>query len=96
MNERLKELAEIMPVILTTHNNTVGASIHPNFILYTERKIKGKGKKPEYNLFSGKLHDKQFASIDGTQISSHSILLDCLESGKDTYEKRQQTYNNLK
>ena len=96
VNERLKELAEIMPVILTTHNNTVGASIHPNFILYTERKIKGKGKKPEYNLFSGKLHDKQFASIDGTQISSHSILLDCLESGKDTYEKRQQTYNNLK
>ncbi len=95
VNERLKELATTMPVVLTTHNNTVGASIQPNFLLYTQRTIKDK-KPPEYNVYSGKLHDKQFISLDSTQIASHSILLDCLEAGKVTYDKRQQTYNNLK
>lgn len=95
VNEYLKELAKKMPVVLTTHNNTVGVSIQPNFILYTQRKIDD--KNPKYNLYSGKLHDKQFISMnDGTKIASHSILLDCLEAGKDTYDKRQQTYNNLK
>lgn len=84
-----------MPVILTTHNNTVGASIQPDYILYTERTIKTKGAKPEYKLYSGKLHDKQFKSLDGTEIASYSILLDCLEAGKVTYDKRQQTYRDL-
>ena len=28
-----------MPVIISTHNNTIGGSIKPDYILYTEKKI---------------------------------------------------------
>lgn len=31
-------MAEIMPVIVYTHNNTIGSSIKPDFVLYTEKK----------------------------------------------------------
>ena len=36
VNKFIKEMAESMPVIISTHNNTIGGSIKPDYILYTE------------------------------------------------------------
>lgn len=37
VNTLLKDLAEEMPVVVVTHNNTIGGSIHPNYVIYTEK-----------------------------------------------------------
>ena len=36
VNKFIKDMAENMPVIISTHNNTIGGSIKPDYILYTE------------------------------------------------------------
>ena len=40
MNALIKDISMNMPVILVTHNNTVGASIKPVYLIYTKRVIK--------------------------------------------------------
>ena len=30
----LKELSEHIPVVIATHNNTIGASVHPDFLIF--------------------------------------------------------------
>ncbi|MGH2638828.1 MAG: phosphotransferase [Rhabdochlamydiaceae bacterium] len=37
VNQIIKEIAETMPVVVVTHNSTVGASIKPDFILHTSK-----------------------------------------------------------
>ncbi|MBE4118180.1 hypothetical protein HJ108_09340 [Vibrio parahaemolyticus] len=45
VNKIIKDLSKQMPVVVVTHNNTVGASIEPDYILYTEKKrYKGKSR----------------------------------------------------
>ena len=39
INIMLKEMSREMPVIIVTHNSTIGASIQPDYIIYTERTI---------------------------------------------------------
>ena len=39
VDELLKDISKTIPVILVTHNNTLGLSIHPDYILYTEKQI---------------------------------------------------------
>ena len=36
INNFLKGISEEMPVVISTHNNTIGGSISPDYILYTE------------------------------------------------------------
>lgn len=33
-----------MPVVIVTHNSTIGGSIQPDYILFTEKQISGKDK----------------------------------------------------
>lgn len=44
-------MAENMPVIISTHNNTIGGSIKPDYILYTEKKIES--GETHFNIYSG-------------------------------------------
>ena len=39
VNKFIKDMAENMPVIISTHNNTIGGSIKPDYILYTEKRM---------------------------------------------------------
>jgi ABC-type lipopolysaccharide export system ATPase subunit len=39
VNELVKEISKTIPVVIVTHNNTVGASIKPNYIIYTEKEV---------------------------------------------------------
>ena len=94
VNELIRDISKNMPVVLVTHNSTVGSSINPNYILYTEKtKIDG---KPKYRIYSGDPSNRYLKSTDGKRINTFNVTIDCLEAGEDTYNKRKESYENLK
>lgn len=94
VNQILKSLSESMPVVVVTHNNTIGASIDTDYLLYTNKDLVN--GKPVYRVFSGYPTDKTLTCVDGSTIRSHETLMNSLEAGADTYEKRRKTYEAVK
>lgn len=94
VNQVIKEIAKETPVVIVTHNNTVGASIKPDHLIYTEREIvEG---SPVYKVFSGLATDKTLTELSGETISNGDITLRYLEAGRDEYEERKKLYEMLK
>ena len=94
VNQILKEISESMPVVVVTHNSTVGASVGANYLLFAN---KGQQDgKVVYRIFSGYPTDKNLFSADGKSISSHGIVMDSLEAGIDAYDSRRQGYEAIK
>jgi hypothetical protein len=87
-------MAENMPVIISTHNNTIGGSIKPDFILYTEKKIAKDG--PHFNIFSGYPTAKNLKDVYGNTIENYVITLNSLEAGEQAYSERRNIYEILK
>ncbi len=94
VNKLIKDISASVPVVLVTHNNTVGASIRPDYILYTQKKVEGMSVK--HNVYSGYPTDKQLTGLDGTTIKNIDILLNCLEAGEVAYHDRGDSYEILK
>ena len=95
VDEMIKEIANIIPVVLVTHNNTLGLSIHPDFLLYTEKNIEN--GVPVYRVYSGTTANHILRSnIDNKEKNTRDILLNCLEAGEPSYKDRSQTYEILK
>lgn len=86
----IKEIAKFMPVILVTHNNTVGLSINPDYLIYTCKTMTG--TKVQYEIFTGHLGDKELTSLNDTKINSQTVLLNCLEAGSEPYNERRKSY----
>ena len=94
VNHLLKDISKSMPVVIVTHNNTVGASIKPDYIMYTKRTIvEGKA---EFDIYTGFPGDKELISADGKTIPNIDVTLDCLEAGSEAYEERKKDYEMLK
>ena len=94
INKFIKETSELMPVVISTHNNTIGGSIHPDYILYTEKKnVDGKAK---FMLYSGYATDKTLSTIDGDRMENYQVTIESLEAGEDAYIQRQDLYGKLK
>ncbi len=95
VNELLKQISREIPVVIVTHNSTVGASIKPDFIVYTKKSIVENQVK--YQLFYGYPGDKQLKSLDGAVTDNYDIMLSCLEAGQQAYDDRKNTiYDILK
>lgn len=94
VNQILKEISKTMPVVVVTHNSTVGASVGADYLLYARKELEA--GKPVYRLYSGYPTDKKLFSIDGQTISSHGIVMDSLEAGTDAYDGRRQRYEAIK
>ena len=94
VNHIIKEISQQMPVVIVTHNSTVGASIHPDFVINTVRKIIG--KEAHYNVFYGEPGGKELMNWDGERISNLEAMLDCLEAGEIAYDERRREYEMLK
>ncbi len=96
VNALLRDISKTIPVIIVTHNSTVGASIKPHYVACTKREIEN--EEIVYKTFSGFPSDKQLKSVNGTEtINNFEILLSCLEAGQDEYERRRnETYEILK
>ena len=95
INTLIKDISQLMPVVVVTHNNTVGASIKPNYIAITVKSIEE--KKIAYRIFTGYPSDKELTCMDGTRIRNYDTILNCLEAGIEAYtERNTQTYEILK
>lgn len=95
VNQLIKTIAQSMPVVIVTHNNTVGASIKPNHVLYTERAINDNGEV-NYEVYSGHPSDKCLVGINGGEMQNFEIMMNCLEAGSDAYLERSSNYEILK
>lgn len=95
VNKEIKDISKEMPVIVVTHNNTVGMLMKPDYVLYTQRKIVG--GKDQYKIFSGSPGDKKFKTPDEKEsIESYDTLLDTLEAGQEAYDARKVMYSGFK
>ncbi len=92
----IKNLADQIPVIVSTHNNTIGASYQPNRIIYTERLITA-DNRAEYNVYSGGFTDIELTSSSGKTIKNHLVFMNSLEGGEDKYiERKDNIYAAIK
>lgn len=95
INRFIKEMANEMPVIVSTHNNTIGGSIKPDYILYTNKEHEDDGTE-KFVLYSGHPTDKKLRSIEGKEIDNYQITISSLEAGEDAYNERNSIYEALK
>lgn len=93
VNSLLKELSLSIPVVIATHNNTIGASIHPDYLIYTKKDVHP-NSEIEYHLYSGYPSNETLIDLDGTEISRREIQLDCLEAGETAYSERRNMYED--
>ena len=94
VNKFIKEMAEKMPVIISTHNNTIGGSIKPDYILYTEKINEEDG--PHFKIYSGYPTAKSLKDVEGNEIENYEITLNSLEAGEQAYSERKEIYETLK
>lgn len=95
VNELIKEISKEIPVIVVTHNSTIGASIKPDYLLYTQKEIVGDEIK--HNVYFGHPMSKVLKNVDGKEIQNIDILFNCLEAGEEAYyERKQKAYEILK
>lgn len=93
VNKMIKEIAKNTPVIIVTHNNTIGASIRPDYLIYTERSIVE--NEAQYKVFSGRATDKLLVATTGETISNKDVTLRYLEAGETEYTGRREMYEKL-
>jgi ABC-type phosphate transport system ATPase subunit len=94
VNEILKRISESMPVVVVTHNNTVGASAAADYQLFASKEKDG--ERVVYRLYSGHPTDRQLTSIDGKAISNYTTTLNSLEAGSEAYNERRSGYEAIK
>lgn len=95
INSIIKHISTLMPVIVVTHNSTVGASIKPNYLAITEKAIEN--KEFVYRIYTGYPSDRELSTSDGKKIENYNTLLDCLEAGFEAYsERKEKAYDILK
>ena len=94
INNFLKGISEEMPVVISTHNNTIGGSISPDYILYTEKVIEDGEAK--YKRYSGYATDTSLRTVEGDEIENYQITIDSLEAGEEAYQERNTLYGILR
>lgn len=94
VNQILKELSKTMPVIIVTHNSTVGASINADYFIYTSKEIED--GKIVYRRYSGYPSDRQLTSIDGKKINNFKVTMESLEAGENSCNERKDGYESIK
>lgn len=95
VNTLIKEISDELPVVVVTHNNTIGMLMRPDYILFTEREIVD--GVDVYQVYSGSPGDKTFKTADGiNEVESYKILLNSLEAGEDAYSTRKSIYDSYK
>jgi len=94
VNQLISRISESMPVVVVTHNNTVGASIGADYVLYASKELEG--SSVVYRVYSGYPTDPKLTSQEGKTIGNHEIMLNSLEAGHEAYDERRRRYEALK
>ncbi|MBV6375457.1 histidinol-phosphatase [Enterococcus casseliflavus] len=93
INNVLRDISLNIPVFVSTHNNTIGASIKPDCIIHTKRNLIE--EVLSFDIYTGSPGDKELFSQQGEKVSNLSVQLDCLEAGEETYILRRENYEIL-
>ena len=91
VNRALKEISKLIPVVIATHNNTIGASVNPDYLIYAKKEELPTGRL-KYHLYSGYPSSKELVDLEGNRIERREVMLDCLEAGEQAYCERSKTY----
>ena len=83
----LNDVAEHSTVFLVTHNNTLGVSLLPDRIIYTEKTAIG-----EYRVYSGELSSTKLVDTNGNECDRIEKLLETMEAGRNAYLERRSHY----
>lgn len=83
----LNDVAERSTVFLVTHNNTLGVSLKPDCVIYTEKDSENK-----YHIYSGSLTAHDLTDIYGNKCDRADTLLSTMEAGKEAYFDRRPYY----
>lgn len=94
VNQMIKEISETMPIVVVTHNSTVGASIKADYVVYASKEIED--GKLNYRLYSGHPADSELVSLDGKMKKNFDVTINSLEAGYTAYNERRQGYENIK
>ncbi len=94
VNQILKEISKTMPVVIVTHNSSVGASINADYVVYTSKEVEE--ENIVYRRYSGHPSDKELCSIDGKTINNFKVTMNSLEAGEDAYIERRGAYESIK
>lgn len=95
VNELIKEISKEIPVVVVTHNSTIGASIKPDYLIYTTKIIEN--DELTYKVYFGHPMSKTLKNSDGEEIQNIDILFNCLEAGEEAYyERKIKAYEILK
>ncbi|KKM26519.1 hypothetical protein LCGC14_1583970 [marine sediment metagenome] len=95
VNELIKQISKEIPVIVVTHNSTIGASINPNHLVFTQKLVDT--GNVEYKVFFGHPTSKTLKNVNGETIKNLDVLLNCLEAGEEAYNQRNSmNYEILK
>lgn len=94
VNTLLRELSKQIPVVIATHNNTIGASLHPDYLIYTEKEVQTNGVV-KYHLYHGYPSNMILSDLEGNEIKRKDVMLDCLEAGEPAYIDRRHSYEIL-
>ena len=94
VNTLIKDISKNMPVIVVTHNSIIGASIKPDFIIYTKKD--SSGSEVTYDIYTGYPSDHNLTAMCGKTIKNHEAIINSLEAGEDTYIERRESYEILK
>lgn len=94
VNAILKDISCVMPVFVVTHNNSIGASIKPDYLIYTEMSI-SLNEELKYKIYSGKPTCKYLRNADGTKTENYIIQMQSLEGGHDEYHQRKIMYEGI-
>lgn len=94
VNTLIKEMSKNMPVIVSTHNSTIGGSIKPDYIIYTEKSVEN--DKVVYKVYEGMPDSKLLSTPSGESIENYQITMNSLEAGEAAYNNRKQGYDLLK
>ena len=87
ISDALHRLADDATVFLVTHNNTLGVSINPDWVIYAAY------EKGEYKLFSGAMSSSELVSSNGEKVLRREVLMNTMEAGWDAYEGRRLHYD---
>ena len=90
VNSIIKDLSKQMPVVVVTHNSTVGSSIDPDYLIYTSKSIEDGNLM--YDVYSGRPTDKYLYTKCGKSKENYLIQLDALEAGLKPYRQRNEDY----
>jgi ABC-type multidrug transport system ATPase subunit len=94
VNELIKDISKSVPIVVVTHNNSVGASIKPDYVVFTQKTVVD--SNVTYQVYCGYASDKHLRGAEGKSIRNLNIILDCLEAGEIAYVERGDSYEVLK